>query len=164
MHFWCLHLTYAHCERVSSLTMVMNWGSEPTSSLTSHIQGFNWFQCDGHCDELFADQDYENTWYKDPKYHLSYQTIISENEKMENKIAHPTGNWSFTHKTPDGLKQYHYYKPSSCPFLLYVNVKTMASSKNDDGPPSAFTPKPCALFQKEAFVYYNDIWWHHSII
>lgn len=52
-----------------------------------------------------ADQNYDNTRYKDLTYHFSYQNIIYENEKMENKIAQPTGNWIFTHKTPNGQKK-----------------------------------------------------------
>lgn len=69
---------------------------------------------------------------------------------MENKIAHSTGSWSFTHKTLDGQKKNHCYKLRTCPFLLYISLKAMASGKNDDGPPSVFSPKLCAHLQKKS--------------
>lgn len=44
--------------------------------------------------------------------------IDYENEKVENKTAQPTENWTFAHKTSDGQKQNHYYKLHAFLFIL----------------------------------------------
>lgn len=60
----------------------------------------------------------------------------------------PHRKLEFHTQNPDGQKQNHCYKISVCLFLLYIDLKAMASGKNDDGSPSVFTPKPCVCFQK----------------